>query len=164
VKRRGSTPAHHISVCCVAKRDNGIRCVRVCVCACIRVCGHVWRGSRFCVRRMCEGVSRVLCGGVVRSGWASATLRWTARAFNPRATRSASAPPPSFFYTPIGRAHAHTGRGHPTTGKKIGNNNNKIIRRFSPSSVVFVRVSFLYTFFLFFLSSYFDPVPLTCHK
>jgi len=110
----------------------------------------VWRGSRICVRRMCEGVNRVLCGGVVRSGWASATLRWTACAFNPRATRSASAPPPSCFYTPIGCAHAHTGRGHTTTWKKLEIIIIKLHVVFHPPPSCWCGVLPVYVFPIFF--------------
>lgn len=65
----------HISVCCVAKLDNGIRCgartlytsyacpcVRALVRLCVAVAGVAIPAS--------EGVSRVLLGRAVRRGWA----------------------------------------------------------------------------------------------
>jgi len=138
----------------------------MCMIVCVRVfvCAYMCGGGRVCVKRTCEGVSRVLCDVVVKRDWASATLRRTARAFNPRATRSASARR-HLVSTPQSDARTHTlAADTRRRRKKIGNNNNKITRRFSPSSDVFVRVSFLYVFFLFFLSFYFGLVPFTYYK
>lgn len=129
--------ARHISVCCVAKLDNGIRC-DACVCVYMRARALV----RLCVsvagvvRPAFKGVSRVLRSQAVRRGWAYATLRRTARAFNPRATRSASVPvvDDAILFLHPNRTRARTyDRQWQTHGYK--GEKKKIICPFSPSSI-----------------------------
>lgn len=90
------------------------------VCACVRVYTYMCGGSRVFVW---DGCARgwVVCfvkgwrGGVGRQqpfGGRCACL--IPARLNPHLPLS-----PSCFYTPIGRAHVHTGRGHTTTGKKL---------------------------------------------
>lgn len=90
-----------------------------------------------CVRvfvfiRTCVAVVAYLCETDVRGGESCALWRDEEEGFGrqqPFGGRCARLIParlnphlplsPSCFYTPIGRAHAHTGRGHTTTGKKL---------------------------------------------
>jgi len=144
------------------------------------LCCQTWQWNSVCVlvfvyTYMCGGGRVFVWDGCARGwvvcfveGWRGGVGRQ--QPFGGRCARLIPArlnphlpPSPSCFYTPIGRAHAHTGRGHTTTGKKIGNNNNKITRRFSPS-VMFVRVSFLYTFSYFFFPPITAPFLYTCYK
>lgn len=85
--RRGGA-SYFCLLCCQTWQWNSVRCV--CVCACVRALVRLYVAVAGVVKPAFEGVSRVLRDQAVRRGWAYATLRRTACAFNPRATRSAS--------------------------------------------------------------------------